>query len=170
MKGNGISGSGLPFLPPWSIWSPCIAERGFGKMTVGTELVPGPNAVDITPTKDGGIMKEIKVFCFLLINTKNHPTPTCEGGGQGGGQTLDGGQGVRPLCRHTYRWVKWKYTKLLWRFANTICYVHNFQSRSKFDSSRDRGDQFSFNIGKSEVKTWWILIIAEFRIFVPKGD
>ena len=79
-------------------------------MTVGTELVPGPNAVDITPTKDGGIMKEIKVFC---INTKNQLTPTCEGGGQGGGQALDGGQGVRPLCRHTYRWVKREYTKLL---------------------------------------------------------
>ena len=30
-------------------------------MTVGTELAPGPNAVDITPTKDAGIMKEIKV-------------------------------------------------------------------------------------------------------------
>ena len=82
-------------------------------MTVGTELVSGPNAVDITPTKDGGIMKEIKVFCFLLINTKNHPTPFCEGGGQGGGQTLDGGQGVRPLCRHTYRWVKRKYIKVM---------------------------------------------------------
>ena len=33
-------------------------------MTVGTELAPGPNAVDITPTKDGGIMKEIKVLYF----------------------------------------------------------------------------------------------------------
>ena len=31
-------------------------------MTVGTELAPGPNAVDITPTKDAGIMKEIKVI------------------------------------------------------------------------------------------------------------
>ena len=35
-----------------------------GIMTVGTELAPGPNAVDITPTKDGGIMKEIKVLYF----------------------------------------------------------------------------------------------------------
>ena len=38
---------------------------------------------------------------------------------------------------------------------NMLCRIHVnlFQSRSKFDSSRDRGDQFSFNIGKSEVKT-----------------
>ena len=37
-------------------------------MTVGTELAPGPNAVDITPTKDAGIMKEIKVIeDFLLL-------------------------------------------------------------------------------------------------------
>ena len=36
-------------------------------MTVGTELAPGPNAVDITPTKDGGIMKEIKVLYFEYL-------------------------------------------------------------------------------------------------------
>ena len=37
-------------------------------MTVGTELAPGPNAVDITPTKDAGIMKEIKVILRMLFN------------------------------------------------------------------------------------------------------
>ena len=37
-------------------------------MTVGTELAPGPNAVDITPTKDAGIMKEIKVIVRILFN------------------------------------------------------------------------------------------------------
>ena len=41
-------------------------------MTVGTELAPGPNAVDITPTKDAGIMKEIKVnsriqYCWHVL-------------------------------------------------------------------------------------------------------
>ena len=36
-------------------------------MTVGTELAPGPNAVDITPTKDAGIMKEIKVIYKNIV-------------------------------------------------------------------------------------------------------
>ena len=38
-------------------------------MTVGTELAPGPNAVDITPTKDAGIMKEIKVIKDFILLT-----------------------------------------------------------------------------------------------------
>ena len=38
-------------------------------MTVGTELAPGPNAVDITPTKDAGIMKEIKVSKDFILLT-----------------------------------------------------------------------------------------------------
>ena len=44
-------------------------------MTVGTELAPGPNAVDITPTKDAGIMKEIKVIIkkMFLIHAKICP-------------------------------------------------------------------------------------------------
>ena len=44
-------------------------------MTVGTELAPGPNAVDITPTKDAGIMKEIKVIINFFSDTcKNLPS------------------------------------------------------------------------------------------------
>ena len=43
-------------------------------MTVGTELAPGPTAVDITPTKDAGIMKEIKVIKdFLLLTLISQP-------------------------------------------------------------------------------------------------
>ena len=44
-------------------------------MTVGTELAPGPNAVDITPTKDAGIMKEIKVIIKnISVICKNLPS------------------------------------------------------------------------------------------------
>ena len=54
---------------------------------------------------------------------------------------MDRGQGLRPLHRHTHRRVD----------ASTF-FEKDFQIfRSKFDSSRDRGEQFSFNIGKSEV-------------------
>ena len=42
-------------------------------MTVGTELAPGPNAVDITPTKDAGIMKEIKVILRNIVAIWNLP-------------------------------------------------------------------------------------------------
>ena len=30
-------------------------------MTVGSVHTPGPDAVDVTPEKDGGILKEVKV-------------------------------------------------------------------------------------------------------------
>ena len=46
-------------------------------MTVGTELAPGPNAVDITPTKDAGIMKEIKVIKDFILLTCVVTTPLC---------------------------------------------------------------------------------------------
>ena len=48
-------------------------------MTVGTELAPGPNAVDITPTKDAGIMKEIKVIKDFILLTCVVTTPLCLG-------------------------------------------------------------------------------------------
>jgi len=90
-------------------------------MTVGTELAPGPNAVDITPTKDAGIMKEIKV----------------EGKGEG-----------KP----------WTGDKVYVHYTGTLT------DGSKFDSSRDRGEQFSFNIGKSEVIKGWDIGVSTMKV------
>lgn len=89
-------------------------------MTVGTELTPGPDAVDITPTKDGGIMKEMKVA------GKGEETP-------------------------------WTGDKVY------VHYVGTLTDGSKFDSSRDRGDHFSFNIGKSEVIKGWDIGVSTMR-------
>ena len=55
--GEGESWSLDPIFECWD-----FRVRSTHVMTVGTELAPGPNAVDITPTKDAGIMKEIKVI------------------------------------------------------------------------------------------------------------
>lgn len=90
-------------------------------MTVGTELTPGPDAVDVTPTKDGGIMKEIKVV------GKGDESP-------------------------------WTGDKVY------VHYVGTLTDGSRFDSSRDRGEQFSFNIGKGEVIKGWDIGVASMRI------
>jgi len=90
-------------------------------MTVGTELNPGPDAVDVTPTKDGGIMKEIKVV------GKGDESP-------------------------------WAGDKVY------VHYVGTLTDGSRFDSSRDRGEQFSFNIGKGEVIKGWDIGVASMRI------
>lgn len=101
-------------------------------MTVGKELVPGPDAVDITPAKDGGIMKETKVA------GKGSESP-------------------------------WAGDKVY------VHYVGTLTDGSKFDSSRDRGDPFCFNIGKSEVIKGWdvgvsTMTVGELATFYIKAD
>jgi len=90
-------------------------------MTVGSDLVPGPDAVDITPNKDGGILKELKV------TGKDVDTP-------------------------------WSGDKVY------VHYVGQLTDGSKFDSSRDRGDKFAFNIGKNEVIKGWDIGVSTMRI------
>ena len=66
---------------------------------------PGPDAVDITPNKDGGVLKEIKQ------------------------------QGTGDSYPHTDDKV-------------SVHYVGTLTDGSKFDSSRDRGEKFEFDLGK----------------------
>ena len=75
--------------------------------TADTVLTPGPNAVDISPDKDGGILKEIKK----------------EGTG-----TDTPAQGNRVF----------------------VHYVGTLTDGTQFDSSRDRGQPFEFNLGKGK--------------------
>jgi len=56
-----------------------------------------------------------------------------------------------------------------------VHYVGTLTDGSKFDSSRDRGDQFSFNIGKSEVIKGWdfgvaTMKVGEKAVFTIKAD
>jgi len=102
----------------------CSPERGCSiqstKMACN-ELAPGPDAVDITPNKDAGIMKEIKV----------------EGKGEGRPQTGD----------KVY-----------------VHYTGKLTNGSKFDSSRDRGEQISFYIGMSEVIKGWDIGVSTMKV------
>jgi len=70
-----------------------------------SSYTPGPDAVDITPNKDGGVLKEIKQ------------------------------QGTGNSYPHTGDKV-------------SVHYVGTLTDGSKFDSSRDRGDKFEFDLGK----------------------
>jgi FKBP-type peptidyl-prolyl cis-trans isomerase len=70
-----------------------------------TVLTPGPNAVDISPDKDGGVLKEI------IKEGSGTDTPA---------------QGNRVF----------------------VHYVGTLTDGAKFDSSRDRGQPFEFNLGK----------------------
>ena len=66
---------------------------------------PGPAAVDLTPDKDGGVLKEIKQAGI------SDETP--------------------PLGSSVY-----------------VHYTGTLTNGTKFDSSRDRGEKFKFNLGK----------------------
>jgi FKBP-type peptidyl-prolyl cis-trans isomerase len=68
---------------------------------------PGPNAVDISPDKDGGILKEI------IKEGTGFETPA---------------QGNKVF----------------------VHYVGTLTDGTKFDSSRDRGKPFDFNLGKGK--------------------
>ena len=81
-----------------------------GMAAEGTEtgdkvLTPGPNAVDISPDKDGGILKEI------IKEGTGTDTPA---------------QGNRVF----------------------VHYIGTLTDGTEFDSSRDRGQAFEFNLGK----------------------
>jgi len=73
--------------------------------TADTVLTPGPNTVDVSPDKDGGILKEI------IKEGTGTDTPA---------------QGNRVF----------------------VHYVGTLTDGTKFDSSRDRGQPFEFNLGK----------------------
>ncbi|EFX66021.1 hypothetical protein DAPPUDRAFT_204206 [Daphnia pulex] len=74
---------------------------------------PGPSAVDLTPDKDGGVLKEIK-----QAGTGDETPPL--------------GSSVN------------------------VHYTGTLTNGNKFDSSRDRGEKFKFNLGKgsSVIKAW----------------
>lgn len=85
---------------------------------------PGPNAVDISPDKNGGILKEI------IKEGTGFETPA---------------QGSRVF----------------------VHYVGTLTDGTKFDSSRDRGKPFDFNLGKGkelckmiQLLTHWIPLIC----------
>jgi hypothetical protein len=75
--------------------------------TAETVLSPGPNAVDVSPDQDGGILKEV------IKEGTGTDTPA---------------QGNRVF----------------------VHYVGTLTDGTKFDSSRDRGEPFEFNLGKGK--------------------
>eukprot|EP00918_Siedleckia_nematoides_P001448 GHVU01003437.1.p1 GENE.GHVU01003437.1~~GHVU01003437.1.p1 ORF type:complete len:480 (-),score=102.21 GHVU01003437.1:934-2373(-) len=88
--------------------------------TTETPMEVNPNAVDISPNKDGGVLKEIKV----------------EGSGDEG------------PCKGDRVFVH---------------YVGTLLDGSKFDSSRDRDEQFEFTLGTSQVIKAWDIGVATMK-------
>lgn len=86
-----------------------------------TELKPGPNAVDISPNQDGGVIKEITT----QASAEEKAMP---------------GDKV------------------------TVHYVGKLTDGSLFDSSRDRGEKFTFNLGKGEVIKGWDIGVATMNV------
>ncbi|XP_066956604.1 LOW QUALITY PROTEIN: peptidyl-prolyl cis-trans isomerase FKBP4-like [Macrobrachium rosenbergii] len=78
------------------------------------------NLIDLTPNKDGGVLKEI----------------------------LRSGEGEEGPLQGDKVFVH---------------YVGTLEDGSKFDSSRDRGDKFSFTLGKGEVIKAWDLGVASMK-------
>nr|CAD7460451.1 unnamed protein product [Timema tahoe] len=96
------------------------------------DYVPGPSAIDVTPSKDGGVLKEI------IKEGTGYETPAS-------------GSRMR------------------------VHYVGKLTNGEKFDSSRDRGEPFEFNLGKGSVIKAWDLGVAtmkkgEISIFTCKSD
>jgi len=84
------------------------------------ELKPNDSAVDISPEKDGGVLK----------------------------QMVTEGTGESPLTGDKV----------------TVHYVGKLTDGSQFDSSRDRGEKFTFNMGKGEVIKGWDIGVATMKI------
>jgi FKBP-type peptidyl-prolyl cis-trans isomerase len=86
-----------------------VSVLGMAAESAETEEVrtPGPNAVDISPDQNGGILKEV------IKEGTGFETPA---------------QGSRVY----------------------VHYVGTLTDGTKFDSSRDRGKPFEFNLGKGE--------------------
>nr|QBH73895.1 fk506-binding protein [Thermobia domestica] len=98
----------------------------------GRIYTPGPNAVDVSPQNDGGVLKEI------IKEGIGDETPM---------------PGNRVY----------------------VHYVGTFTDGTKFDSSRDRGKPFEFNIGKGSVIKAWDIGVAtmkkgEIAVFTCKPE
>ena len=83
-------------------------EQPVAESETKAEHTPGPDAVDITENKDGGVLKEIK---------------------------REGTEEERPGPGDKV----------------SVHYVGTLTDGSKFDSSRDRGEYFTFQLGKGQV-------------------
>ncbi|CAG2053396.1 unnamed protein product [Timema podura] len=79
------------------------------------DYVPGPSAIDVTPSKDGGVLKEI------IKEGTGYETPAS-------------GSRMR------------------------VHYVGKLTNGEKFDSSRDRGEPFEFNLGKGKTDQQFMFV------------
>nr|QBH73881.1 fk506-binding protein [Brunneria borealis] len=96
------------------------AEKGEAANEQTVPRVPGPGAIDITPDKDGGVLKEI---------------------------IKEGSGFVTPAPGSKV----------------SVHYVGTLTDGTKFDSSRDRGKPFEFNLGKGSVIKAWDLGVATMK-------
>ncbi|KAK7864395.1 hypothetical protein R5R35_010986 [Gryllus longicercus] len=108
------------------------ADSTVEEVTKPTPYVPGPNAIDVSPSKDSGVLKEV------LREGEGSETP------QPGSKVF-------------------------------VHYVGTLTDGTKFDSSRDRGTPFEFNIGKGNVIKAWDIGVAtmkkgELAVFSCKSE